>query len=238
MALKPCKECGHQVSSGASACPNCGAKIKRPAGCGTLILILLGLFVILAVIGPCTRTSGVGTTTTPKAPETQPVKELTSEQKLQQASESVERAQASYDARAERLKKYYATAADVAASRDDELKAASAKLAYADSKVPAERALSRKGEALQAKIQAQTRALFASATEESLVKNGLDVRVSVVGKDRKTLRVSYVLMSKPLVYKFQNEGKLAQSAGTAGFKKIIYTNGLDSSLGETWTVDL
>lgn len=30
MALIKCRECGHQVSTEASACPNCGAPIKKP----------------------------------------------------------------------------------------------------------------------------------------------------------------------------------------------------------------
>lgn len=29
MALKKCKECGHQVSSKAKTCPNCGYKLKK-----------------------------------------------------------------------------------------------------------------------------------------------------------------------------------------------------------------
>lgn len=50
MALKKCKECGHEVSKKADKCPNCGAPQKRkPYGCGTLIVIVLlgGLLVSL-----------------------------------------------------------------------------------------------------------------------------------------------------------------------------------------------
>lgn len=48
MALKKCRECGHQVSTKAETCPSCGASQKRkPMGCGALLLILfLGAFVI------------------------------------------------------------------------------------------------------------------------------------------------------------------------------------------------
>lgn len=45
-------------------------------------------------------------------------------------------------------------------------------------------------------------------------------------------------MSQPLVYKFQNEIKLDEQAEKLGFTKLVYTNGFESALGQTWTVDL
>ena len=47
MALKKCRECGNDVSTSASACPKCGAKVKRPGCLG----IIGGLFVIFLVLG-------------------------------------------------------------------------------------------------------------------------------------------------------------------------------------------
>lgn len=48
MALKKCKECGHQVSSEADACPSCGYSLKKErehkavtSGCGCLMLVVL-----------------------------------------------------------------------------------------------------------------------------------------------------------------------------------------------------
>ena len=48
MALKKCKECGHEVSTKAKACPNCGARIGRSsaAGCLSLAVILVLVFVV------------------------------------------------------------------------------------------------------------------------------------------------------------------------------------------------
>lgn len=52
MALKPCRECGHEVSTSAKICPHCG--VKRPVaaslGCGSgLLLFLAGVLTIMVV---------------------------------------------------------------------------------------------------------------------------------------------------------------------------------------------
>ena len=47
MALIKCKECGSQVSSKAGACPNCGVKIKGQTGCGSVLLSLFLVCVLL-----------------------------------------------------------------------------------------------------------------------------------------------------------------------------------------------
>ena len=45
-----CKECGHEISSKATTCPNCGVRIKRkPMGCGTGILIIIALIWIASL---------------------------------------------------------------------------------------------------------------------------------------------------------------------------------------------
>ena len=60
MGLKPCKECGHQVSSSAKACPGCGAAVKSGIRCGTvvglIILVPLLLGVIMFIVAVSTAT--------------------------------------------------------------------------------------------------------------------------------------------------------------------------------------
>jgi hypothetical protein len=54
MALKKCKECEGQVSSKATACPHCGAVLKKERqsiGCGGLILILIIIGSLSSIIG-------------------------------------------------------------------------------------------------------------------------------------------------------------------------------------------
>lgn len=55
MALKKCKECGNEVSSSAKTCPKCGKKLK--SGPLKIILIILGFFFLLGVIGSLSEES-------------------------------------------------------------------------------------------------------------------------------------------------------------------------------------
>ena len=49
MALRPCKECGQQISSDAKVCPHCGKKIKAGVGRGCLFSVL-GFMVLIILI--------------------------------------------------------------------------------------------------------------------------------------------------------------------------------------------
>jgi len=134
----------------------------------------------------------------------------------------------------DRLKHYYATADEVqqAAGELTDLTAVAVNHAQGDGK---ERVLAQKARALIPSLAQQTRLLYASALEERYVKNGFDIAVRVNGTE---LLLTYALMSKPLVYKLQNESSLTGQAANYGFTRIVYTNGFESSLGMTWTQTL
>jgi hypothetical protein len=53
MALIKCKECGKEISNEAEACPHCGKKNKKAEGlgCGTLIVVLIGGFILMSCLG-------------------------------------------------------------------------------------------------------------------------------------------------------------------------------------------
>ncbi len=87
-------------------------------------------------------------------------------------------------------------------------------------------------------VEQQSRELYASSLSEIFIKSGMDVEVSATGREKKRLRISYALMSQPLIYKFQNEIKIQSQAAPLGFTQIVYTNGFESSMGKTWTVEL
>ena len=108
----------------------------------------------------------------------------------------------------------------------------------ADCKSKEEREVMTKAKSLYSVVDRQIRQMYASTREENFMKSGLNVKVIATGKDNKTLKITFALMSQPMVYKFQNEAKVPETASAFGFNKIIYTNGFQSSLGETWNIKL
>ena len=63
------------------------------------------------------------------------------------------------------------------------------------------------------------------------VKN---VSISTEGNKASTLRIKYVLMSKPLVFNMSQDGGLMDRYRERGFKKLVLTDGYNQS----WTLDL
>jgi hypothetical protein len=137
-----------------------------------------------------------------------------------------------------KLNKYYATTDDVKGLMQDVTLLTIAKAAYETGKSDTEKRLHSKAAALLPKAQQTLREAYASSVEEIFIKTGMDAQVRAVGDGKKTLRITYALMSQPLIYKFQNEIKIDEQAKNVGFSKLVYTNGFESSLGKTWTVSL
>jgi hypothetical protein len=53
MSIGACKECGHQISSDAKVCPQCGKKQQLSAGAGCLAII--GVLILLGIVGSLTQ---------------------------------------------------------------------------------------------------------------------------------------------------------------------------------------
>ena len=86
MALVKCKECGKEVSTKADACPNCGAKVKKPTGCGTLIVVtLVGVLVLVIAFGGSDKGTSPTTAAAP-APSPVPVKPPNTEEQAAAAA--------------------------------------------------------------------------------------------------------------------------------------------------------
>jgi hypothetical protein len=71
MALVTCKECKQQVSDGASACPHCGAKVRKKTSALTWIVSAVFAFIVFGMVtgdndGNSNRVSGA-TVATPAA---------------------------------------------------------------------------------------------------------------------------------------------------------------------------
>lgn len=80
MALKPCKECGKEISTEAKACPNCGKKDPTGKPTSALTWGCLGLIVIVGAMSAITggNDDGGRTATSPtrNEPPSLPPKEL------------------------------------------------------------------------------------------------------------------------------------------------------------------
>lgn len=236
MAMTTCKECKAQISTTAEACPQCGAKPKKTSGCAIIVAAFFGIVFLSVITRGCSESSSTSTSA-PSAPTrpapAAPVK-ADPATVLVESKKTVEKIESRLKENAERLKKYYGTTDQIKAATADLIKLAVVKGLYEKSSVKEERSLSGRADSLIARVSQQQRTLYASTVEEIFVKNGMDVRVSASGAKKDQLRLKYVLMSQPLVYKFQNEMKISEQAKIFGFKKIIYTDGYD----ETWIVDL
>jgi endogenous inhibitor of DNA gyrase (YacG/DUF329 family) len=55
--LKPCPDCGHEVSTKAYSCPSCGRALKRTPGsraaqgCAGFIAMVIGVLILIALAG-------------------------------------------------------------------------------------------------------------------------------------------------------------------------------------------
>jgi hypothetical protein len=247
MAMMTCKGCKAQISTMAKACPKCGLVPKKTSGCMVIFLVFLGLasafFVLIFVLAIFSNSSKSPDASSTSQNTANAINEITPKP----ADPAVEAAAAEgslllielrVEENTKKLKKYYASQDQISQATDDLIRLAVLKGYYSEAKTKKEKELGLKASKLLPKVAQQQRELYSSATEEIFIKSGMDVKVTARGKDKTQLRIEYVLMSQPLVYKFQNEIKIGDQARAVGFKKIIFTNGFDSSLEQTWTVDL
>lgn len=239
MAMTTCKECKAAISTKAEACPQCGAKRpKQTSGCAGIAALLIGVVFLVMIVRGCSDDSSPSTSATtsssaanhaPAAQAKAPPPDPT--QVLAEAEGTVSGIELKLQRNIDWMKKYYATNDQVNEATSDLVKLALIQGMYAKSTVKQEKSLSKHADSLGAHLSRQQRILYASSAEEIFIKNGMDIKVSALGKNNDQLRLKYVLMSKPLVYKFQNEMKLDEQARVFDFKKIIYTDGYES----TWT---
>lgn len=83
-------------------------------------------------------------------------------------------------------------------------------------------------------FRVKLRKQFAEEQERNFLSNGLDFTVRTSGKESTTIKYTSVLVSRPFVYKLMNEGDLANTLKTIGFKKAIFSDKFET----TWTYDL
>ena len=70
--------------------------------------------------------------------------------------------------------------------------------------------------------------------ENHFLDKGMDVHVTLSGKNKDVIAFRYALISRPLIHKLSKEGDLIDALKNMEFKKAVFTDGYDS----TWTFDL
>lgn len=104
---------------------------------------------------------------------------------------------------------------------------------YADRKVTKAREEKETAQAAK-KAAIANRKLFAKNYEQQLLSKGMDVYATVHGKENTTLKIKWILVSRPLVHKMINEGGTVDNLKNMGFTKLVMTDGYD----DTWNIDL
>ncbi|MDG1287484.1 MAG: hypothetical protein P8P30_07965 [Rickettsiales bacterium] len=91
---------------------------------------------------------------------------------------------------------------------------------------------------LEARLEKEAKKLlrinYPKETETNFLKQGMDVYITVEGRNKDILRLKYVLFSRPLVYQITNQGRLMHTWKTLGFKKVIF----DTGYRRHWDIDL
>jgi hypothetical protein len=78
------------------------------------------------------------------------------------------------------------------------------------------------------------RSEFTKYLERKYLEKGLDIYVTSIGPDKTTIKLKYILMSRPLLYKLLSETQFLDELKSHGFKKAIFTDGYR----DTWDFDL
>lgn len=117
---------------------------------------------------------------------------------------------------------------------EDRVKLTTAESAYARPTNKKQKKRLAKIRTLRSAVELLTREVFAKTLERKMLDNGLNAKISTKGSNKQTLVCEYILMTKVRAANLLNDGNLLLSARDAGFKKLIFTDGLHSS----WTYDI
>jgi hypothetical protein len=245
MALIKCKECSGKVSSEAEKCPHCGAPVikeqphesKKPGCSSRSITILIALILLWVIIFKCKDDAPP-----PPPPPLKPaaVKTVDKFSQMTSADHLAEGNAALQDG--------YKPNKDIMKTKwgriDDAKKHLAAINSNAQEYNEAQKLLKevnrrnaeikKASEIIARKVSIKLREELSKRMEENLLKKGMDAEVYVSGLDKTTMRIKYVLFSRPFIYKLVNEGELLDNLEKSGFKKVIF----DNKFGQTWTYTL
>jgi len=75
------------------------------------------------------------------------------------------------------------------------------------------------------------RRALAASTQDGMLRQGYDMKISAVGPEHRILRIEWVLMNRPAIYQMIHAPSFWDSLREDGFTKVIATDGYD----QTWT---
>lgn len=84
------------------------------------------------------------------------------------------------------------------------------------------------------KLQMSQREILAQQFEQIFLDQGMDIYVTIKGKNKDILNMKYILCSRPFIHQFNKEEKLLVGLSKGGFKRIQCETGY----GEKWWLDL
>ncbi len=245
MALQKCHECGKDVSSEAATCPNCGVKVvkkgyNKSVGCIIVIAAMVVVSMMIGVVSQCSEErnrAAVNQDSVKKATEAREKRKaefLANTEKYYQdlvaAQESKNYPKANNVLSLFRM--YKKTDFKDIVDRGKIIDAEMGKVAAEQERIKEEKAKNA-AIVLKANMQSQ-REQMADRMETNLLSQGMDVRIKLSGPGKTVMKMTYVLMSRPLVYKLTNESDFLDNLKKAGFKKVIFHDGYNYS----WTYDL
>lgn len=102
-ALTKCKDCGHQISKSAKACPGCGAKIRRTSLFTWVVAVILGLIFLGTIIGGPDKEKGGNEDASKAATEEARLAVLTPEQRAMEEKRVADEAAAQEELNAQNI---------------------------------------------------------------------------------------------------------------------------------------
>lgn len=231
-----CKQCGFVMSKFARRCPRCGAEAAKMT---LTTKIVIGFFA-LTIIGAALPERREATSNPELASAPAPVAAQKQSLTVVSAAEHLDLAKKALAG--------WKPHKDPAKAEWGDLKGASIHLKaikesdpeYPEAKKLSEAVKARQDEvnnallALAAKEAAQRRKDIAEKMELHFLDSGMDVHVSAAGKDGATLKIDYVLMSRPFAHKFINAKEQINILKLTGFKRIEFWGGRQ----ERWSYDM
>lgn len=214
MAEKKCRHCNKMISISADKCPYCGKSLSNIGLALAIALPLVICFIVFIAIFPWDHSQN--NSPKPKQGERTPSQEHLRSFQIALRTGDFATANMHFNQMPKDSPEYKKASEIYAKTTEERAKA------------------KKESDKIVAATMIVQRQNFADAYERQLLDQGMDVYVSALGKSRQTLKVKWILVSRPLVYKMINDPNFVSKLREMGFKKLVMTDGYD----DTWSIDL